>query len=963
MLRPVRHLKLFLNFKMSLFFKTSFIILLLFYLNLTNLMANLIDLPVKGVITVKKDGTGDFNRIETALYFSQPGDIIEIQDSQTYPENLDLGVYPNRTIKAKEGEQPIIYGSIQMGTDCLLEGLKITYPPFRSKSTITSRNSGWTVKNCEIYDIPFNAQAFYMASTVENAKIINNRIHDGQGAALYITVNYDKGNNLIADNIFYNLGSLTISSSSRDNQVISNTFYKVAVSIQSASTIFKNNIVDSANFVSLGPASYNCFHNSVNITDNGNIVADPLFFDPGKNSFQLKSQTGRWDGSGWGNDADTSPCIDAGDPSSDYSNEPNGNRINIGADGNSSQASKSIGRVNSAPPAPQISILPLSPTQNNSLTCNIDRQLPDPNGDTVSYLYKWYKNQRIQDNLSTNTVPASNIEDGDFWECEAMATDGSLKSVPATATVRVQGSIARPDFTTLKTQYCWLQKLIDDLGMSGGVVSIPAGEYLAAPTFIDKSGVIIQGAGSGQTIIKPYKTSGIMIRISNNLQRIADVLVGNLTITAGETMNRGIGSINLFNTLNCRLENIIIKNCGGIYNDQGKSLTVSQCEFNHTESAVFTSMCEATVVSQCKFYNTDYWWPIDFQSEKNGTVSHCEFYSCAGAVKLYSGAANSIISDNLIDSSRFYFPIGVCGASGSIIERNILRKCKDSGAIVVTYPYRNDNLIIRNNLVYANEQSGIEFQPSVYKYPDKVFVESNLIYGNSKDGIWVKPDNSYIVTAKNNILANNGGYGINRETAPFTSSYNDVWNNTLGNFNGTAPGIGDISLDPRFAEPVNGDFHLQSQYGRWNGSIWVNDTLTSPCLDAGDPASDYTKEPQPNGGRIDIGAYGNTPEASKSSFAVPPPNPPDDKKSENKFSVYPNPYIRGKSPDEKVTFTNLPAETIIKIYNSSGELIKELSVGTDGKAEWNVNNVSSGIYLYVVISPAGVKKGKVSIVK
>jgi len=36
----------------------------------------------------------------------------------------------------------------------------------------------------------------------------------------------------------------------------------------------------------------------------------------------------------------------------------------------------------------------------------------------------------------------------------------------------------------------------------------------------------------------------------------------------------------------------------------------------------------------------------------------------------------------------------------------------------------------------------------------------------------------------------------------------------------------------------------------------------SPCIDAGDPMSDYNFEPEPDGGRINMGAYGNTPEAT-----------------------------------------------------------------------------------------------------
>jgi hypothetical protein len=69
--------------------------------------------------------------------------------------------------------------------------------------------------------------------------------------------------------------------------------------------------------------------------------------------------------------------------------------------------------------------------------------------------------------------------------------------------------------------------------------------------------------------------------------------------------------------------------------------------------------------------------------------------------------------------------------------------------------------------------------------------------------------------------------------------------------------------DDFFAE---GDYHLKSQAGRWdlNSQDWVLDGVTSPCIDAGDPNSPVGDEPAPNGGRIDMGAYGGTAEASKS---------------------------------------------------------------------------------------------------
>ena len=81
----------------------------------------------------------------------------------------------------------------------------------------------------------------------------------------------------------------------------------------------------------------------------------------------------------------------------------------------------------------------------------------------------------------------------------------------------------------------------------------------------------------------------------------------------------------------------------------------------------------------------------------------------------------------------------------------------------------------------------------------------------------------------------------------------------------TGGGIGNIDADPNFVDPANGDYHLQSQSGRWdpNTESWILDDVTSPCIDAGDPNSDYWAEPWPNGHRVNMGAYGNTTEASR----------------------------------------------------------------------------------------------------
>ena len=80
----------------------------------------------------------------------------------------------------------------------------------------------------------------------------------------------------------------------------------------------------------------------------GNIDVDPMFADAENGDYHLKSQAGHWDpaSDSWVVDESTSPCIDAGapPPQGRVGDEPapNGNRINMGAYGGTTQASKSI---------------------------------------------------------------------------------------------------------------------------------------------------------------------------------------------------------------------------------------------------------------------------------------------------------------------------------------------------------------------------------------------------------------------------------------------------------------------------------------------------------------------------------------------------------------------------------------------------------------------------------------------
>jgi hypothetical protein len=132
---------------------------------------------------------------------------------------------------------------------------------------------------------------------------------------------------------------------------------------------------------------------------------------------------------------------------------------------------------------------------------------------------------------------------------------------------------------------------------------------------------------------------------------------------------------------------------------------------------------------------------------------------------------------------------------------------------------------------------------------------------------------------KNSILwansANNAGMQIGlMDNGQASITYCDVQGGQTGIYDPCEHlvwGQGNIDANPYFTsfdpngDPNIWDFHLQSAYGRWdqNSQTWVTDSNTSLCIDAGDPNSDWSSEPWPNGKRINIGAYGGTTQASK----------------------------------------------------------------------------------------------------
>jgi hypothetical protein len=182
-----------------------------------------------------------------------------------------------------------------------------------------------------------------------------------------------------------------------------------------------------------------------------------------------------------------------------------------------------------------------------------------------------------------------------------------------------------------------------------------------------------------------------------------------------------------------------------------------------------------------------------------------------------------------------------------------------------------------------------DFAVSFYSGEGPESVLKNFIIKDSFMGVFIADASPTL----SNLTIVGNKYGIEAYAGSEPDISNSIlWDNTDGDLFGCratyscvergSEGEGNISDDPLFVDADNGDYHIRSERGRYwpRFDIWVLDRATSPCVDAGDPQAEVSKEPMPNGGRINIGAYGGTSEASLSPSEQPYPS---SKKASNPY--------------------------------------------------------------------------------
>jgi len=200
------------------------------------------------------------------------------------------------------------------------------------------------------------------------------------------------------------------------------------------------------------------------------------------------------------------------------------------------------------------------------------------------------------------------------------------------------------------------------------------------------------------------------------------------------------------------------------------------------------------------------------------TISHCGANGIGVGAESRATINMNTINDN--DDNGVYIARDAIGCN---VYGNQIEGCGLRG---IYLNQCSGEAVLECNIIWANDNHGI------YVYSSQnVSIFNNTIWANGGSGIFMY--NSDILVSSN-IVCEQESDGIYNQASELELRYNCVNDNDRDNYNGTAPGVGDIQADPQLVNPGAGDFNPREE---------------SRVIDAGDP-----QRRDPDGTRADIGA-------------------------------------------------------------------------------------------------------------
>ncbi|MDY7011632.1 MAG: right-handed parallel beta-helix repeat-containing protein, partial [Planctomycetota bacterium] len=495
----------------------------------------------------------------------------------------------------------------------------------------------------------------------------------------------------------------------------------------------------------------------------------------------------------------------------------------------------------------------------------------------LSYLWQALKGSKVVATSSAGKTFSWTVPDEKAtWDVKVTVSDSGSRSK-----THLVWSITTSDVKTVSAGAS-IQNAIDTLPAEGGIVELGEGTWILTPAagdvdvgvirIIQRHNVTLRGAGADKTVLKTASTDVCLVVVSpledNDFiiheagggaaqqdPRLKNAPFYNYAVIRDiHFIGPGVrveSGKSIYSILYAKISDSVIEDVK--VEKFGDGILLYRCNYNALErveivesnrGGLFFSMCEDNRIENCLFERANRWYAFDLNGGgvRNKIIGNTFKANGQGDLKLYSGSRlNEIIGNTFNGAGSSSCGVIIMNGAWNLIQGNVFanhKKITDYAAVV-------------------QKSGGGSHPPEYYNHDNKVI--DNSFYDSKGDAVLLVVGAPMEV--RNNIIVKSAGKAING-IDPVNCSYNDLWQNVGGD---TGGGTGSISADPLFADPANGDFHLKSKVGRWNpvSEQWVTDTVNSPCIDAGDPASTFSDEPAPNGGRINMGAYGNTDQASK----------------------------------------------------------------------------------------------------
>jgi len=369
--------------------------------------------------------------------------------------------------------------------------------------------------------------------------------------------------------------------------------------------------------------------------------------------------------------------------------------------------------------------------------------------------------------ISPAIPPRSDETEAPASDPEEDAAPSAASSAHQTLTVMQDGS---GDFTAIQDAI--------DAANEGEIVEIGPGTYNVKIKL--RSGVTLRGAGPGSTTLQ-YSGPGWGVEAEG----LSGAVIECLSIDGPTTVNVTDSNLAI---VDCKL---LPSSKLGLYVTSGSTLSLVRCEISGRANGGLFARDSAIAIQDCYIHSSNGGDGVRLL-DSTAVIERCQI----------SGNAQwGIVAEDSAVTLRW-----------SAVTEN-----KYSGLRMTRCEVE-----VAGSLIATNGDHGIQLLEG-----SSGFLIGNTIVANHETGGYVLPHDIFLpdgLVMTGNIIALNQSHGISvsyvADHAPgyVTLRRNNVWGNGLRygeDYSGIQPGESDISIDPEFVSPQEGDFRLRP---------------TSPCL-------------------------------------------------------------------------------------------------------------------------------------